>query len=789
MMKASFGLVAAAMVLGGCSSTSTYETISDEQVIPNPVPLAIEVDDIHLRVENGLVVARPRLQGTYQDWVKKVGNLNTQYKDVNEGEVVWATLFGVAATALIPIYPLVMTGWSDCEFSECTYEKGDQFTRLEKLEPREATLEHRIGEVYVHFKGDNQREYAVPLSPEGVASISLLELGYPDRVSATLSFSGALSAAEIDNDDNRITVPQQDQLIADYIAERRVVIDGNNPYHWHQLGLTESADETSLSQSLLVAKGHLEANFTDYVNRYHGLPSARTFATVEKPQVLPGISLTRDEFETSEAFAQRQRIAQEKRAEQLAQIRYVFEQQVAMRDNQVMQENRFLEQAANRLIADHNQRIERAKALQQQRSREHTIRAFLHSLGQPKFTWHSYDADHQRVSGYVYSQNERLNYPVQFTMPAETARKLKAAEADDTFVTLEYDLSLPDEVVLETMQLTFAGERYPMKATPSLTPQQQQVFRFADAQVEDSFVPIQPAAAAGVQLAELQNPYASPTSLSALTASLKGTLFADGEQDFRDDIPDRLRASKARPVSHDRWLMVIGIEDYALTDNILYARRSAELFTQVAQKQLGVPAENTVQLIDQGATTGAIKSQLQGLLARIKPGDTLYFYYNGHGIPDPNHDNAPFILPQDMSWNYVGSDSALKLENLLAQLQRSRADKVVAFMDSCFSGQTDGQSLMQGTVAASRLVPKAFVVDQGRMTILSAGTSTQFSNAYKQRGNRLFSYYLMQGLLSGQYDVGQLHRQVAESVTRESLKIGTFNRQEPTLQGNSSLRL
>ena len=111
--------------------------------------------------------------------------------------------------------------------------------------------------------------------------------------------------------------------------------------------------------------------------------------------------------------------------------------------------------------------------------------------------------------------------------------------------------------------------------------------------------------------------------------------LAQEQKEFDDDIPQLLKRHKQVKVDKRKWLFVIGAGKYKETSDILYSRRSAELFAKVASKILGIDPSRSMVLLDKDATSGSIKGQLKGMLRKVKGGDTLYFYYSGHGVPVP----------------------------------------------------------------------------------------------------------------------------------------------------------
>jgi len=145
------------------------------------------------------------------------------------------------------------------------------------------------------------------------------------------------------------------------------------------------------------------------------------------------------------------------------------------------------------------------------------------------------------------------------------------------------------------------------------------------------------------------------------------------------------------------------------------------------------------------------------------------------------------MLAQDMNPAYM-EDKRFKLENIYKALYKSDASKIIAFIDSCFSGGTDNQALIKG-VAATRIKPKKVSIDQEKMLIMSAGSGTQYSNKYAKKRNRLFSYYVMRGLIKNNSNMQKLYDYVKSNVQEKSYKMGSSYEQVPVYRGNIGLDL
>ena len=273
-----------------------------------------------------------------------------------------------------------------------------------------------------------------------------------------------------------------------------------------------------------------------------------------------------------------------------------------------------------------------------------------------------------------------------------------------------------------------------------------------------------------------------------IAANAVGSFDASGLRNYAE-LDNLLKKSKQVKTNNKKWLFVVGIEKYEYTDNISYATRSAKMFAKTSQKRLGVPKRNSYVLLNDNATQAEIKTKMRKMLRRVKKGDTIYFYYNGHGIPVPSLKNEPFMLASNSEPDYIADESFFSLKNIYAKLSESKASKVVAFVDSCFSGVTDAKSVLKG-VAATKMVAKSVKFDKEKMVVMSAGKANQYSNGYDKKGHRLFSFYLMKNIIKGDSDIKTLFKDTkAQTYDASMQEYGDSRTQEPTVDGNFRLSL
>ena len=139
--------------------------------------------------------------------------------------------------------------------------------------------------------------------------------------------------------------------------------------------------------------------------------------------------------------------------------------------------------------------------------------------------------------------------------------------------------------------------------------------------------------------------------------------------------------------------VVIGINEYDEIQHLKYAKTDAEQVRDYFLHDLGVQPEYLYFFSDDSPhnssgrrtqpTYGTLISFLGDRFAKpfLKPGDTLWFYFSGHGIP---HEGRDYLLPIDGNPRTV-PHLAIPITDITDRLRRSGADNVVLFIDACRS--------------------------------------------------------------------------------------------------------
>jgi len=156
--------------------------------------------------------------------------------------------------------------------------------------------------------------------------------------------------------------------------------------------------------------------------------------------------------------------------------------------------------------------------------------------------------------------------------------------------------------------------------------------------------------------------------------------------------------------NREQWAVVIGVGQYNSTaiPQLRYSVADAELVHQVLVGQGGFKKENVLLLTDKTErkpTLRDLKWALGTFLARsAKKDDLILIFFAGHGAPeiDPRGAEsdglAKYLVPSDADPNDLYS-TALPMDEFQTIFDRIEADRVVVFLDACYSGAAGGAHL------------------------------------------------------------------------------------------------
>jgi hypothetical protein len=191
------------------------------------------------------------------------------------------------------------------------------------------------------------------------------------------------------------------------------------------------------------------------------------------------------------------------------------------------------------------------------------------------------------------------------------------------------------------------------------------------------------------------------------------------------------------------YALIVGIEAYRGAPKAESAEHDAAAFREYARETLGVPEQNIVFLTGSNAGRSDLAKYLEEWLPRnVAEESRVYFYYSGHGAPDPTNGTA-YIMPWDADPAFLQS-TAFPLSKVYDDLGALKAKESLVFMDSCFSGAGGRSLLAQGTrplVNVKEAAPRS-----SKVSILTAAAGAEVAGTLPDQRHGLFTYYLLRGL-------------------------------------------
>ncbi len=253
----------------------------------------------------------------------------------------------------------------------------------------------------------------------------------------------------------------------------------------------------------------------------------------------------------------------------------------------------------------------------------------------------------------------------------------------------------------------------------------------------------------------------------------------------------------------NRLAVVIGVGSYEHSSipKLRYAVPDAEAIYQVLVGPAGFKKENVLLLTDRGAlkpTLRNIKSALGTFLARsAQKNDMVLIFFAGHGAPEADvrgleRDGlAKYLIPSDADPSDLYA-TALSMDEIHTVFGRIEAERLIMFVDACYSGAVGGR-----TFASSRVRTRDMAIDDqflDRLTrakgraIVTASRPSEVSVELTELGHGLFTYYLIEGLKGaadlnrdGVVTLQELYEYVEGQVSRKSRAVG--GNQHPVMKG------
>ncbi|HEU4368425.1 MAG TPA: caspase family protein [Methylomirabilota bacterium] len=255
------------------------------------------------------------------------------------------------------------------------------------------------------------------------------------------------------------------------------------------------------------------------------------------------------------------------------------------------------------------------------------------------------------------------------------------------------------------------------------------------------------------------------------------------------------------PPARQQWAVVIGVGQYesVAVPRLRYTVSDAEAVYQTLIGPAGFKKDNVLLLTDRSdrkPTLRNIKWALGTFLGRsAQKDDTVLIFFAGHGAPEVDTRGlerdglAKYLIPSDADPDDLYS-TALPMDELQTIFGRIEAERVVAFLDACYSGAAGGRTFASKKTRAGAvddLFLERLTRSKGR-AIITASRPAEVSIELPELGHGIFSYYLVSGLKGaadlnrdGIISLQELYEYLEQQVTAKSRSVG--GNQHPVMKG------
>jgi hypothetical protein len=255
------------------------------------------------------------------------------------------------------------------------------------------------------------------------------------------------------------------------------------------------------------------------------------------------------------------------------------------------------------------------------------------------------------------------------------------------------------------------------------------------------------------------------------------------------------------PPARNQWAVVIGIGRYESPgiSRLRYSVPDAEAIHQILTGAGGFKSEHVLLLTDRTErkpTYRNLKWALGTFLARsAQKDDTVLIFFAGHGAPEVDQRGierdglAKYLIPSDADPDDLYS-TAFPMDELQTIFGRIEAERVVVFLDACYSGAAGGRTFASKKTRAVNLDDlflERLTRAKGR-AIITASRPSEVSLEVAEFGHGLFTYYVLRGLQGaadtnrdGIVSLQELYEYVEQQVSQKARAVG--GNQHPVMKG------
>ncbi len=224
--------------------------------------------------------------------------------------------------------------------------------------------------------------------------------------------------------------------------------------------------------------------------------------------------------------------------------------------------------------------------------------------------------------------------------------------------------------------------------------------------------------------------------------------------------------------------VVVGVDQYVETNlQLNFARSDAQRFAGALKQREGkyYGRVEVTELLDGQVSAQGVLSELEAAVARARKGDTVLFFFAGHGVR--GSDGGYYLAPPELA----AADPAgtgLAWAKVAAVIAKSQV-RVVVILDACHSGATGVQGFAGNDEAAGELLRGG----HAPIIVLAASKGRQYSfedlpNLPPKWGGGVFTHALVETLTrkagdadrngNGALEISEVYRSLKSIVSEET---------------------
>ena len=220
---------------------------------------------------------------------------------------------------------------------------------------------------------------------------------------------------------------------------------------------------------------------------------------------------------------------------------------------------------------------------------------------------------------------------------------------------------------------------------------------------------------------------------------------------------EEIRIFRQPPFGGDQWAVVVGVSEYrAGVRSLEYADDDARALYDFLLSPRGgqFAREKTRLLINEEATSQALRDALFVFLRQAKREDLVIVYFSGHGASEPGRPDIVYLLMHDSDPERLASTAFAMYDIRTALEQYIAAERVLILADACHSGAILGlptavamKSSEEENELVYRYLQELSQAAPGR-AVFTASEAREQSREGKQwgGGHGVFTYHLLEGM-------------------------------------------